>query len=64
MYMMNQKRGFKYFVIGLTLLMPVLAHAKSPLNLKELTQLAIQQNKDLKAARFAISIAEARLVQA
>nr|WP_233491570.1 TolC family protein [Legionella drancourtii] len=45
-------------------LMPVLVYAKPPLGLKELAQLAIQHNKDLKAARFAIAIAEARLIQA
>lgn len=62
--MMNQKWSLKYFVMGIMALMSILVHAKPPLGLKELTQLAIHNNKDLKAARFTIAIAEARLVQA
>lgn len=62
--MINHKWSLKYFVMGIMALMSILVHAKPPLGLKELTQLAIQNNKDLKAARFTIAIAEARLVQA
>ncbi|MGM9419308.1 TolC family protein [Legionella pneumophila] len=62
--MMNQNWGLKYLVVSIMVLMPILVYAKPSLGLKELTQLAIQHNKDLKAARFAIAIAEARLVQA
>lgn len=62
--MMKQNWGLKYWVVSIMVLMPVLLYAKPPLGLKELTQLAIQHNKDLKAARFAIAIAEARLIQA
>ena len=62
--MMNQNLSLKWFVAGIIALMPFLGYAKPPLGLKELTQLAIQNNKDLKAARFAIAIAKARLVQA
>ncbi|EHL29689.1 TolC family protein [Legionella drancourtii] len=62
--MMKQNWGLKYLVVGIMALMPVLVYAKPPLGLKELAQLAIQHNKDLKAARFAIAIAEARLIQA
>ncbi|RUR10050.1 TolC family protein [Legionella septentrionalis] len=62
--MMNQNWNLKYFLLGMMTLMPILVHAKPPLGLKELTQLAIQNNKDLKAARLNIAIAEARLVQA
>lgn len=62
--MMKQNWGLKYLVVSIMVLMPVLLYAKPPLGLKELTQLAIQHNKDLKAARFAIAIAEARLIQA
>ncbi|MFO2971138.1 TolC family protein [Legionella pneumophila serogroup 10] len=50
--------------MGIMALMSISVHAKPPLGLKELTQLAIQHNKDLKAARLNIAIAEARLVQA
>ncbi len=62
--MIKQNWGLTHFLMGIIALMPLLAHAKPPMGLKELTQLAIQNNKDLKAARFAIAIAEARLVQA
>ena len=62
--MMNQNWGLKYWVVSIMVLMPVLVYATSSLGLKELTQLAIQHNKDLKAARYAIAIAEARLIQA
>ncbi|HAU3504142.1 TPA: TolC family protein [Legionella pneumophila] len=61
---MNQKVSLKWALAGIVTLMPLLVHAKPPVGLKELTQLAIQNNKDLKTARFAIAIAEARLVQA
>jgi cobalt-zinc-cadmium efflux system outer membrane protein len=44
--------------------LPVLVFAKSTLNLKQITQIAIENNRDLKAARFNVSIASARLVQA
>ena len=61
--MIKQNWGFTCFLMGVIALIPLLGYAKPPLGLKELTQLGIQNNKDLKAARFAIAIAEARLVQ-
>lgn len=39
-------------------------NAHSAVSLRELTQLAIDHNKDLRAARFNVSIASGRLVQA
>ncbi len=41
-----------------------IAMPKHTLSLKQMTQLAIDNNRDLKAARYAVSIACARLVQA
>ncbi|CZP44844.1 TPA: TolC family protein [Legionella pneumophila subsp. pneumophila] len=61
--MIKQNWGFTCFLMGVIALIPLLGYAKPPLDLKELTQLGIQNNKDLKAARFAIAIAEARLTQ-
>ncbi|HAT7841705.1 TPA: TolC family protein, partial [Legionella pneumophila] len=49
--MMKQNWGLKYWVVSIMVLMPVLVYAKPPLGLKELTHLAFQNNKDLKAAR-------------
>lgn len=44
--------------------LPTLVFAKSTLSLKQITQIALHTNRDLKAARFNVSIARARLVQA
>lgn len=59
----QRMKGFGLLITGLLTLGPAV-YAGTPLRLEDLTQLAIQHNKDLNAARYAIAIAEARLVQA
>ncbi|HFF3682934.1 TolC family protein [Legionella pneumophila serogroup 1] len=49
------------FLLGLW---PVVVCSQAALSLNELTQRAIEQNKDLRAARYTVAIATARLVQA
>ncbi|WED43399.1 TolC family protein [Legionella cardiaca] len=44
--------------------MPALSVAASPLNLNQLTKIAIENNKDLKAAQYNVSLAAARIKQA
>ncbi len=46
------------------LFFPIIAVAQPVLTLKQTTQLAIHNNRDLIAARYAVSLARARLVQA
>lgn len=43
---------------------PIITYAEAPLGLNELTQIAIHQNKDIRASRYAIAIATAKLAQA
>lgn len=64
--MVNKEQRTKYFglLIAGVLSLGSIAYAGSALSLKELTQIAIQNNKDLKAARVAIAMAQARLLQA
>ncbi len=63
-HMMNRSSGLKSFVIGAIALLAMEVHAQPVLSLKELTRLAVQNNKDLKTARLAIASTKARLVQA
>ncbi len=46
------------------LLTSFVAIGKSSLSLEEMTQIALASNKDLKAARYNVAIAKARLIQA
>ncbi|HHS3041862.1 TPA: TolC family protein, partial [Legionella pneumophila] len=47
--------------VMLLLLCSSLATAGNVLTLQEITQIALANNKDLKAARYTVSIAKARL---
>lgn len=63
---MNKPIAYRWIRV-LTLVffaLPTLVFAKSTLSLKQITQIALHTNRDLKAARFNVSIARARLVQA
>jgi cobalt-zinc-cadmium efflux system outer membrane protein len=51
-------------VLVLLALPAVLWAKRTTLNLKQITQMALHTNRDLNAARFNVSIAQARLVQA
>ncbi|HGC5940483.1 TPA: TolC family protein [Legionella pneumophila] len=57
-------RNHSLTLIFLFGLWPVVVSAQVALSLNELTQRAIDQNKDLRAARYTVAIATARLVQA
>ncbi|STX55485.1 chemiosmotic efflux system C protein C [Legionella beliardensis] len=59
---MVSKFGWALILAGS--MVSITTHAINPLGLKELNQLALHQNKDLRASRYAIAIAKARLVQA
>lgn len=56
-------RGFAPLFLWIVLL-PAIVSAKSALGIKEFTQIALNNNKDLRAARYNVAIARARLVQA
>lgn len=65
--MMKKQDAFRagIILIMVFLVKPTLVWAKSSeLTLKQMTQMALRANRDLKAARLNVSIAQARLVQA
>ncbi|WP_106225916.1 TolC family protein [Legionella pneumophila] len=59
----NRAWLFSCWVV-LLLLYSSLATAEKALTLREITSIALANNKDLKAARYNVAIAEARLIQA
>ncbi|WP_454783506.1 TolC family protein [Legionella sp. WA2022007384] len=62
---MEQHRVFRFsYRVILLLLYASLATAGKALTLQEITPIALANNKDLKAARYNVAIAKARLLQA
>lgn len=57
------KSWMKGFLMAL-LISPAIVVAKPALTLKQTTQIAIHNNRDLIAARYTVSLARARLIQA
>lgn len=57
-------KRLRRLILGALLLLPLLAQSQAALTLPTLTQLAMEYNKDLRAARANVAIARARLIQA